>query len=222
MELSKLQPLSVSQAQTLEEQTTRYEDGLTVEARDYLEARGVGWEAVAGHRLGVVADPAPGHERFKGMLAIPYLSKDGEPWDIRFACMVKHDHSEHYHAKYNTQKDKPARIYNVKAIHQAADVIHITEGEMDCLTLGECGLLAVAMPGANAWQSHYRRALAGFSKVVVWPDVDEAGAEFYSKISQAMNNTVAVKLPFGDVNDVFVKLGAEGLLSLIRDKGVTA
>jgi hypothetical protein len=129
VEQSKLQPLSVSQRATLEEQTASYAAGLSDDAGLYLHNRGIADAVQRGNRIGVVVNPFPGHERFKGMLSIPYLSNEGEPWDIRFGCIEKHDHEAHFHSKYNTQKDHPMRVYNVKAIFRAGDTIHVTEGE---------------------------------------------------------------------------------------------
>jgi hypothetical protein len=219
----KLQPLSPSQRQALEVQTATYAAGLSDDAGLYLHNRGIVDAVQRGNRLGQVVDAAPGHERFAGMLAIPYLGVDGQPLDIRFGCMAPGcDHEAGYHAKYNTQKGHPARVFNVKAIHHAADVIHVTEGEMDCLVLEGLGLHAIALPGANSWQPHHRRMLAGFSRVMVWPDVDTAGAEFAAKALAAMRNAVIVRLPYGDVTDVWKAEGAAALLGLLEPKGLTA
>ena len=84
------------------------------------------------------------------------------------------------------------------------------------MILGQLGLYAVAIPGANAWQGHHRRMLAGFSHIRIWADPDPAGVEFAGKIMQAMRNAKTVKLRSGDVSDTFMHEGAEGLLSLIQ------
>lgn len=222
MEQSKLQPLSSSQRQALEEQTAAYQVGLSDDAGLYLHNRGIADAVQRGNRLGQAVDPFPGHERFAGMLAIPYLDKDGNPLDIRFGCIIQHDHEASYHAKYNTQKGHPARVFNVKAIHHADDVIHVTEGEMDALLLEGLGLHAIALPGANSWQPHHRRMLAGFSRVMVWPDVDAAGSEFAGKALAAMRNAIIVRLPFGDVTDVWKAEGADALLKLLNDREIAA
>lgn len=47
------------------------------------------------------------------------------------------------------------------------------------------GLPAVAIPGASGWQPHHRRMLAGFPRVRVQGDPDDAGADFTTRICRA-------------------------------------
>lgn len=124
-----LRPLSASQMEALEEAVSKYSAAHTDESVAYLRGRGIDRAEAALHRLGVVADPLPGHARYQGMLAIPYLLADGSPVQIRFRCMEQHDHRAFYHGKYNTVAGDPARLYNVSAIMRPGNEIHITEGE---------------------------------------------------------------------------------------------
>ncbi|MEU8621443.1 toprim domain-containing protein [Streptomyces sp. NPDC048623] len=152
------------------------------------------------------------------MLAIPYLDKGGKPLTIRFRCLQEHNHRDFFHGKYNTIKDDIPRMYGIDAIHQAGDTIDITEGELDRAILRKLGLFAVAAPGANMWQGRHRRMLAGFSKVRVWGDPDEAGAEFSSKICRQLRTAQAMRLRVGDVTETYLAGGAEAVLSLIDDE----
>lgn len=213
-----MRPLSASQRAMLEEATQAYEGALTAEVAQYLHARGLGREQAVSARLGVVADPFPGHGKYRGMLAIPYLDKDGKPLTIRFRCLQEHNHRDFFHGKYNTIKDDIPRMYGIDAIHQAGDTIDITEGELDRAILRKLGLFAVAAPGANMWQGRHRRMLAGFSKVRVWGDPDEAGAEFSSKICRQLRTAQAMRLRVGDVTETYLAGGAEAVLSLIDDE----
>ncbi|MFI5497210.1 hypothetical protein [Actinoplanes sp. NPDC051859] len=63
--------------------------------------------------------------------------------------------------------DEPVRMFNVAAIHQADDEIHLCEGELDGIILDQIGLPAVGLPGVNSWRNHHRRMLAGFNRVHV-------------------------------------------------------
>jgi len=203
--------------EALEEAVQSFQDQLTVDAAKYLRERGIGQAEALIHRLGVVTNPLPGYGKFRGMLAIPYLDKDGHPLTIRFRCLEDHDHRAAFHGKYNSIKDDPSRVYNIKAIFDAKDEIHITEGEFDTMILTKIGLPAVAIPGAHGWQYHHRRMLAGFSRVYVWADGDDAGAEFGSKVMASMRTARVVRVDSGmDVTEMYLRDGADALLSRIK------
>lgn len=210
-----LQPLSTSQREAMEEATAAYQAAVTDDAVRYLRARGIDQQTARTFRLGVVADPLPGHERFRGFLAIPYLDRDGQPLSMRFRCLAEHDHRAHGHGKYMSITGEPARVYNIGAIHQAEDDVHVAEGEFDALVLTLVGLPAVAIPGANGWQSHHRRMLAGFSRVWVWGDPDDAGADFTARVCRALRSAKGVRLRRGDVTDTYLAGGAAALHALI-------
>ncbi|MEU9126558.1 toprim domain-containing protein [Kitasatospora sp. NPDC048540] len=150
------------------------------------------------------------------MLAIPYLDRNGQPLTVRFRCLQEHTHRDFFHGKYNTIKDDPPRMYGIESVHQADDVIHVTEGELDRIILRKIGLHAVAMPGANMWAGRHRRMLAGFNRVYVWGDPDDAGAELVSKISRSLRSAKGVRLREGDVTDTYLAGGADALYALIK------
>jgi DNA primase len=219
-----LRPLSDSQMAALETAVASYQSQLTLDAAQYLHNRGVDQKVATTFRLGVITNPTPGHGRYRGMLAIPYLDKDGHPLTIRFRCphtrgwLPEHDHRANGHGKYNSMKDDPSRVFNISAIHTAIDEIHIAEGEFDAMILNKIGLPAVAIPGAHGWQYHHRRMLAGFSRVFVWGDPDDAGAEFVTKVVASMRTAKGVSLKTGDVTETYMQGGAEALLALINRK----
>ncbi|MEU9044080.1 toprim domain-containing protein [Kitasatospora sp. NPDC048343] len=169
-------------------------------------------------RLGVVVDPHPGHSRYQGMLAIPYLGHDGRPLTLRFRCLQEHNHRDHGHGKYNTLPDDPPRLYGVDSIHQAGDEIHLTEGELDRIILRKIGLHAVAAPGSEMFFARHRRMLAGFSRVWVWGDPDDAGAKFTNKICRSLRSAKGVRLRVGDVTETFLHGGAQSLHDLIDEE----
>lgn len=216
-----LQPLSTSQQEALQEATSAYQAAVTPAAARYLLARGINHQAAATFRLGVVADPLPGHERFRGFLAIPYLDRTGQPLSMRFRCIEAHEHRDHGHGKYMSIAEEPARVYNIGAIHQADDVIHIAEGEFDAQVLTLAGLPAVAIPGANGWRNHHRRMLAGFSRAWVWGDPDDAGATFTTKVCRSLRTAKGVRLRVGDVTDTYLAGGAQALHALINKEAST-
>ena len=193
---------------TLDEALMNYEAALGEddEAVQFLVGRGLTQQAVSINRLGVVPeDCLPEHRRFVGWLAIPYLGLDGRPVQLRFRCLRQHEHIGH--GKYMTMEGDPARVFNVQSLITADFDIHVTEGEIDAMILSMLGYPSVAIPGASGFQSHHRRMLAGFGRVFVWGDPDEAGAQFASRITRMMSQAISVRLANGDVNETFVTQG---------------
>jgi len=214
-EKEPLQPLSASQMEALEEAISAYQTQITPQAAQYMAARGIDRDTAIANRLGVVGNPLAGHSRFRGMLAIPFLDKDGKPLTVRFRCMVEHEHRDFYHGKYNSITGDPTRVYGIASIFEAGDEIHITEGELDSVILRKIGLHAVAIPGAKAWKGHHRRMLAGFSRIYVWGDDDDAGAEFVTKVCASMRQARGVSIRGGDVSDIYKSGGAAALMGLL-------
>lgn len=210
-----LRPLSDSALADLEEATAAYQAALTPDVARYLAARGISREAARLFRVGVVADPRPGHSRFEGWLAIPYLSRDGEPLSMRFRCLAEHDHRQAGHGKYMSITGEPGRVFNVGAIHRADHTLHVCEGELDAVILTQLDLHAIAIPGANAWNSHHRRMLLGFTKVWAWGDRDDAGETFNRTICAALRSARPARLRSGDVTDTYLSGGAAALHELI-------
>lgn len=218
MEQETLQPLSDSQMEALEWAVSAYQGQHTEDTEAYLDARGIGLRERLGFRLGVVGgkDIRPDHARYAGMLAIPYLDKDGRPLSLRFRCLQTHDHREKGHGKYNSLAGEIGRMFNIKAIHQPGDEVHVTEGEAESIILTKLGYSAVGIPGAQAWRPHHRRMLAGFSKVYVWGDPDEAGMEFGRKVSSSIRGARVIIPTLGDVNETYLLGGPEAITDLIE------
>lgn len=212
-EREPMQPVTDSQMETLEEAVCKYEAAMTVPAAQYLLGRGLDKETVRSHRLGVVADPIPGHEPYRGMLAIPYLLK-GQPLRIRFRCLQNHEHVGH--GKYMQPAGESTIAYNVDAIHTSQHVLHVTEGEFDAMILNQIGLPAIGFPGVSTWQPHHARMLAGFNRLWIWGDPDQAGAEWVTKITNRLPRSAkGVKLRHGDVTETYLAGGAKALLACI-------
>lgn len=214
-ERERLRPLSESQREMLEEAAQTYQATLTRDAARYLHGRRISEEAADTFRLGVVSEPFPGHGKFHGFLSIPYIGHDGRILTIRFRCLQEHDHRSHGHGKYMSIPEDPSRIYNVRAATQADDEIHVTEGEIDAITLNMIGLPAIAIPGAQGWQRHHRHVLEGFQRVWVWGDPDDAGAQFTQKVTRALSRAKGVRLPGGDVNEIYKAGGRDAVLDLV-------
>jgi len=203
-------PLTIVQdgdLERLEEATSRYEAAISDQMKKYLVGpeRGLKPATAIGDRLGEVVDPLPEHEAFEGYLAIPYLGLKGEVLKIRFRKPPWIEGR----AKYMDVPHATPRVYNVSAIEEADSEICVAEGEFDTLMLKQLGLPAIGLPGASSWKPHHRRMLAGFSRVWVFGDPDEAGYKMISTITASMRQARGIYLTVGDVTDTVLS-GNEG------------
>lgn len=202
--------LSSSVRASLEEATATYEQ-FVIEARMYLEQRGIDLGVADTYRLGVVGVPVVGHEMNEGRLSIPYLSKAGVVY-LKFRCMEDHNCSDNGHSKYHNVT-APTRIYNTLAFHKESSLIAIAEGEIDAIILDAmCDIPAVAIPGVQNWKKFYERCFVDYERVFVFADGDDAGKDFGKHVSSLIDGTTVIHMPQGmDVNSVYLEEGADGL-----------
>ena len=195
----------------MEKASRKYHDDLTDDAVSYLVQRGISEEAIERFRLGVVADPLPGHEKYQGKLCIPYLTTYG-PVTLRFRRLDGDEGS-----KYLTLPGDTPRIYNPQALQRGTRGICITEGELDCIVAEMCGLPTIGFPGATSWNRVWLRLLEGYTQVMLLQDDDDAGRDMAEKLGKVLPNlrpVVMTKPPEADKGDVttfFLHHGAEAL-----------
>lgn len=204
----------------LREAVVRYHPGLIGSpAAEHLEARGLDPSKLAPLRLGYVADPLPGHEMYRGMLAIPYIrqSANGD-WivvSMRFRCLEDHEH--HGHGKYNTEAGDTPRLYNTRALVLEQDRISICEGESDVWTMFNSDLPAVGVPGVQAWRPHFREAFLGYERVFILADGDDPGRQFAKTLATTLPNAKIIPMDNGmDVNTTVQTQGREALTERLK------
>lgn len=202
--------LNNSQRQFLLQATQRYAERIEL-AEQYLLSRQLSVDEAKVFHLGVVEDPLPGHEPYKGRLAIPYITPSGVV-DIRFRSIT------HQEPKYMGIPGAKTTMYNAQAVLNAGGFICVTEGEIDCITtVVKTGYAAVGVPGAHNWKPYYSRILDDFDTVIVLADGDNPGLEFGKKVSRELGNVSIVQMPEGhDVNSIVLKEGKEWLSDRIR------
>jgi DNA primase len=203
--------LSTLQRQFLLQATQRYA-GKIEQAKEYLSSRQLSVEEANIFHLGVVDDPLPGHEAYKGRLAIPYITPSGVV-DIRFRAMHGED------PKYMGLVGAKTTMFNTQACFVADKYICVTEGEFDCIMMSVKTIHpTIGIPGANNWKPHYAKILDDFDVVIVLADGDPAGLEFGKKISRELSNVNIISMPDGeDVNSMMIKMGSEWLDGRIRE-----
>lgn len=180
-------------------------------AISFLRDHGITGELAQEYKLGLVADPLPGDERFRGAVVIPFLPPRG----IRNASIAKvkfrmFDGPR----KYDQHKGWPHRLFNTQAFFNAGSAIGIAEGELDAITASEYLLPTMGCPGADAWKDYWTSILKDFTRVYILGDGDDAGRQFASDMAEIIGWRARV-VPFPDGADV-CSMAASGGLDPIR------
>ena len=200
---------TLSHKKYLQSATQHYQQYIHL-AEEYLTSRGLTLQDADTHRLGVVEDPLPGHEQYRGRLVIPYITKTGVV-DIRFRTLEPASE-----VKYLGLPGAKTHLYNVLSIFEAKDEIAVCEGEMDTITLNKCGIPSVGVPGVNNWKKHYTRILQDFETVYVFADGDQPGSDFAKHLARELQSVKVIQMPDGeDVNSVYCKGGPNAIRSRI-------
>lgn len=211
--------LSKGQKSYLREATSRYHQSLPDSpAEEFLSDRGLqgaAKERVDKFRIGYVKDPLPGHEKYEGFLAIPYLRRDQTgDWQVvslRFRC-VEPDCAHIGHGKYMTVEGDTPRLFNTIALIDSEDEVGLSEGELDAVTGTLCGIATVGVPGVTSWKPHFTAPFMGYETVWLFEDGDAAGRQFTEGMRKILPNTRTVKFPDGhDLSSFVLEHGAQAL-----------
>lgn len=196
------------------EQLTESPEGKLL--RDYVtEDRKLTPETARRFLLGAAVSPDVSDDPARGMLAIPYLTPTG-PVALRFRRPPDKDTGP----KYWQPPGSDLTIFNVRAFFEADTVIVITEGEMDCMTVAQCGIPCVGIPGASAWKDYYQPLFEGYDRVIICADNDDkemkngehAGRKFSAMVAKQVPGPEVILMPEGhDVNSYFGEVGVAGL-----------
>jgi DNA primase len=187
-------------------------------AEEYLIARGLD-EGADKYLPGYVGSAKTGHEKYRGHLVIPYLRPAGGPHKVatvRFRCIrdecVKDSHGDYFflsgekeqhdgHGKYQSLPGDHPRLYNTEALITPSPYVAITEGEFSSWAVDMEGIPSSAIQGVSAWKDHFDRAFAGYEKVFILGDGDEAGRKMTEKLAERLPNGVPIELPEGSDPD---------------------
>lgn len=128
---------------------------------------------------------------------------------------------------FKMAKDAELIFYNLDAIKDEIEGV-IVEGEIDCLTLHECGIYnVVSVPNGaskgsqkleyldNCWQYFENK-----NKIILAVDNDEAGNSLRDEIARRIGKekcfTVEYPIECKDVNEVLAKHGKEAVIQVIN------
>lgn len=208
--------LSGQRRTQLAQATERYAASLVgSSAEEYLEGRGIPVQVAERFQLGYVLDPLEGHDRFRGRLAIPYLTPSG-PVGMRFRSLESDPEGKS--PKYDSEEGTRTALYNVLDLHRSEPWIAICEGELDALVMsGVVGVPAVGIPGVEHWMkkgSIWSRLFQDYSNVFVCVDGDAAGKKIVREIARRVENPVVLNI-HGDVNEMVQAEGSQAVLDLM-------
>lgn len=185
-------------------------------AAEYLKTRGLVPDSQISFQLGHVADPLPGHERYRGMLAVPYLTPAG-PVAIRFRRLPGPD-GKTAQPKYLSEPGDGMRLFNVAAFGRTENFLCVCEGELDTVAVTQAGLPAVGVPGAEAWRPFFPYCFKGYEAVFVLADTDDKGAgmNLAEKVAASVEGARIVPMPGEhDANSFLLANGRDALFKLI-------
>jgi DNA primase len=221
--VTALRPLDAQSRKLLAEAVHRWHMALVTDGDNpgakYLQGRGIGHATAVRHRLGYASAEAtiPGYERFTDHVIIPYLAADGHAMGFKARAL-----DPEASVRYSQPAGQTARMFNVRALIEAVEVVAITEGEFDTITLTHLGIPAVAVQGATSFKPHHAKMLEGFRRVVLFKDHDanEAGEKLEYAIRRFGPDIPlqAVYPPGGhkDVNEAHVAGLDQELVDIVR------
>lgn len=197
-------------------------------AAEYLFARGLA-EGAERWAVGYVGSAITGHERYLGHLVIPYLRPAGRKYTatIRFRCIrdecVRDVDGEYHflkgqkerhegHGKYQSLPADTPRLYNTSALISSLPYVALTEGELSTWAVALDGIPSVAIQGVSAWKQHFVRAFAGYEKVFLLGDGDDAGQAMNAKLAEILPNGVPIQLPAGEDPDSLRRQAGDGVI----------
>lgn len=120
-------------------------------------------------------------------LVIPYHADTDDggmaPAAIRFRALAK-DATQRYQSIPGMDIPVP---FNWEAVSLAVGGdLHITEGELNAITLALHGINAIGLPGAGAWRPEWSKPIKRVGRLVAWFDNDPAGTKGVAKLAKTL------------------------------------
>lgn len=211
--------LGANQRASLEAATAAYETQMDQSLLEYLEGRAIGHSVALEARLGLVVEPIPGHETYKGCLSIPYLTQSG-------VVAIKFRRLDDRSPKYLALPNQRPRLYNVNDLHKMSRYVVITEGELAALVSSKTlGIPTVGVAGTSMWYPHMARLFEDYEKVFTVIDNDgtydedgepSKGQGLARKIQKDIKGAINITPPEGeDLDSWLMKDGPEAVRKAI-------
>ena len=191
-------------------------ENLSKKALSFFEGRGISNDTTLRMKVTESSEWMPQHEREVVCICFNYF-KNGELVNIKFRGPDK---------AFKLSKDSELVLYNLDSINGEKTAV-IVEGEMDVLTLVECGIYnCLSVPNGaskgiqrleyldNCWQN-----LEDLETVVLMVDNDEAGRQLKEELARRIGAEKCkyVSYPEGckDANDILIKYGKQVVIDCV-------
>ena len=168
-------------------------------AAQWLQSRGLTAETIAAFRI---AEQTRGDKTYA---VFPYL-RDGELVNVKYRNIAE---------KKDMRQEGGAEpcLFGWHLIDPKARTVAITEGEIDAMTLHQCGVPALSVnagAGNHQWMENDWERLDRFSEILIFFDSDEAGKAGAQEVVRrlGLERCKLVELPAKDAND-FLLQGAD-------------
>jgi DNA primase len=106
-------------------------------------------------------------------------------------------------------------LFNSRDLLTDADVLYVTEGELDAVTVsGTLGLPCIGYPGTESWRPYMTRAISNdWSRIIVIADGDKPGREAARSVARHFPGVARVwRCPDGeDTNSLLMQHGVDQL-----------
>lgn len=190
---------------------------LRPETIKWFEGRGISNNTLLRLKVTEAKEMMPGKSSEMNCICFNYY-RDDQLVNIKFRDAAK---------GFKMAKDAELIFYNLDSIKDETECV-IVEGEIDCLTLYECGIYnVVSVPNGaskgsqkleyldNCWQY-----FEGMSKIVLAVDNDEAGNSLRDELARRLGKEkcFTVDYPQGckDINEVFIGHGKTAVVQIIE------
>lgn len=150
-----------------------------------------------------------------GRLTIPSIGPRGNIYGLKYRKVDADDPGP----KYMNTSGLSQRPFNLRALLEAGDRIVICEGEIDAISLEQCGLHAIGIPGVEHWRKQLSRMFVGFSEVIVVGDADPEGqgAKFSAQVAKDVyaSRRVVLQQERADMNSLLAEGGPELIFDVL-------
>lgn len=181
-------------------------------AVDYLGRRGISAETVRAWRVTT-------HKSRPHILVFPFFDEKGDLRAIKYRNTQYVKGVTHGSKEWTDPSAMPL-LYGMDMIGEQRDELVITEGQIDALSLYECGIknaVSVPMGKTNfAWYANCKHFVESFKSIVVFGDREGSRITLVDELSKRLPGTILLKqvppaayLDRKDANDILTRYGAD-------------
>lgn len=164
------------------------------ELLDWFSGRGINADTISFFKIA----------KNNGDIVFPYISPDGELEHIKYRSIKE--------KKFFSSAGTAPCLFGWQAITDEDRVVVITEGELDAMTVRQCGMPALSVPigggkgNKQQWIEYEYERLQRFDIIYLSLDSDEAGKQAQNEIAERLgrHRCKVLDLPAKDANEVLM------------------